>query len=124
MSKTTQAHETQHEDHGMGRYVVVFAALLVLTGVTVWTGEMDFGGLNIVIAMVIATVKASLVVLFFMHLWDEGPVNRLIFVVSILFVAVMILFVFGDLMFRLPGLLPPSILQNDIPKLIETAPHH
>jgi cytochrome c oxidase subunit IV len=121
---STKAHDSKHEDHGMGRYIAVFAVLLVLTGVTVWTGEMDFGGWNIIIAMVVATIKASLVVLFFMHLWDEGPFNRLIFVVSVLFALVLILFVFGDLMFRIPGLLPPSIQQNDIPKILESHHHH
>ena len=121
---STKAHDSKHEDHGMGRYIAVFAALLVLTGVTVWTGEMDFGGWNIIIAMVVATIKASLVVLFFMHLWDEGPINRLIFVVSILFAIVLILFVFGDLMFRIPGLLPRSIQENDIPKILESHHHH
>ncbi len=100
------AHHSKHEDHGIGRYVAVFVALLVLTGVTVWTGNMDFGDFNIVIAMIIATVKASLVVLFFMHLWDEGPVNRLIFVVSLVFVGVMMAFTFGDLMFRNKATLP------------------
>lgn len=108
----------------MGRYVAVFAILMVLTGVTVWTARIDFGAWNIVIAMIIATVKAALVVLFFMHLWDEGPVNRLVFVVSVLFAGVLILFTFGDLMFRIPGLLPNAIHENDIPKVIESAGHH
>ncbi|MDX2019852.1 MAG: cytochrome C oxidase subunit IV family protein [Deltaproteobacteria bacterium] len=119
---STKAQESHHEDHGIGRYVAVFAVLLVLTGVTVWTGEMNFGNWNIIIAMAIAIVKASLVVLFFMHLWDEGPVNRLIFVVSVIFVGVLILFTFGDLMFRIPGLLPNFIQADDVPKVMH-APH-
>ena len=44
---------------------------------------MDLGAANIFIAMAIATTKATLVVLFFMHLYDEGGVNRLVFVVSL-----------------------------------------
>jgi hypothetical protein len=55
------------------------------------------------------------VVLFFMHLYDEGGVNRLVFVVSLLFVAVLMLFVFGDLMTRLQMSLP-----NDGPMPIKT----
>jgi cytochrome c oxidase subunit IV len=100
---TTGAH---HEGHGMGRYIAVWAALIAGTILTVITGKMNFGEFNIVIAMVIACVKASLVVLFFMHLWDEGGVNRLVFATSLVFVMVMILGTFGDLFFRLNTLLP------------------
>ena len=48
------------------------------------TGRIDLGAANIFIALAIATTKATLVVLFFMHLWDEGGVNRLVFVVSVI----------------------------------------
>ena len=76
---------------------------------------MDLGAANIFVAMAIAITKATLVVLFFMHLYDEGGVNRLVFVVSLLFVAVLMLFVFGDLMTRLPMSLP-----NEGPMPIKT----
>jgi cytochrome c oxidase subunit 4 len=90
----------------MGRYVAIWLALLVLTVVTVVTGRIDLGAANIWIAMAIATTKATLVVLFFMHLWDAGAMNRMIFVVSVVFVAVLMLGVFGDLMQRLSVTLP------------------
>jgi caa(3)-type oxidase subunit IV len=57
---------------------------------------MDLGQANIFIALAIAITKATLVVLFFMHLWDMGGVNRLVFVVSVLFAVVLIIGVFGD----------------------------
>ncbi len=91
---------------GMGRYFTVYGLLILFTILTVVTGKMDLGAANIYIAMAIASTKASLVVLFFMHLWDEGPVNRLIFVTSIVFVLVMFLGIFGDLMTRAPSVLP------------------
>jgi cytochrome c oxidase subunit 4 len=102
-------HDTaNHDEHGTGRYWKVYLLLLLFTAITVGTGKyVHLGGSgNIVLAMVIATVKASLVVLFFMHLYDDGGVNRLVFVVSVLFVLVLIGFVFGDLMTRLPITLP------------------
>ena len=86
-----------HEKHGIGRYVGIWLILLFLTILTVVTGKMTA---NIYLAMGIATLKATLVVLFFMHLWDEGGVNRMVFVVSAVFVAVLMLFTFGDLMTR------------------------
>ena len=56
-------------------------ALLVLTVVTVGASTIDFGSgmTNVIIAMLIASIKASLVALFFMHLrWDK-PINAIIF---------------------------------------------
>src|SRR5436190_16045171 len=92
--------------HGIGRYVAVWLILLAFTALTVITGRIDLGSANIFIALAIATTKATLVVLFFMHLWDGGGVNRLVFVVSVLFALVLIAGVFGDLMARLPVTLP------------------
>lgn len=48
-------------------YVGVFAALMVLTAITVWAANQDFGPFNTLVAVGIAIVKATLVVLFFMH---------------------------------------------------------
>jgi cytochrome c oxidase subunit 4 len=93
-------------DHGIGRYALIWAILLAFTGLTVFTGRLDLGAANIFIALGIALTKATLVVLFFMHLWDTGGVNRLVFVVSVLFAVVLMLGVFGDLMVRLPTTLP------------------
>jgi cytochrome c oxidase subunit IV len=100
------AGHDEHADHGIGRYAIVWAVLLAFTGLTIWTGRMDLGAANIFIALFIAVTKATLVVLFFMHLWDMGGVNRLVFVVSVLFLVVLILGVFGDLVVRLPVSLP------------------
>ena len=49
-------------------YVAVFAALIVLTGLTVGIAEMDLGAMNTVVALTIASIKALLVVLFFMQI--------------------------------------------------------
>lgn len=58
-------------------YITVFVALLVLTGVTVGVSYVHLGSSgNIIVALVIATLKASLVAGFFMHLIDE---KRLIY---------------------------------------------
>ena len=49
-------------------YFTVFAALMILTGLTSWVAFYDLGIFSPVVALTIAIVKASLVVLFFMHL--------------------------------------------------------
>lgn len=48
-------------------YVVVFMTLMIGTALTVWAAFQDFGPMNTVIAVSIAIIKASLVVLYFMH---------------------------------------------------------
>ena len=48
-------------------YVLVFAALVILTAVTVFAANHDFGAFNTPIALGIASAKALLVILFFMH---------------------------------------------------------
>ena len=48
-------------------YLLVFAALVIFTGITVEAARHDFGALNTPVALGIATTKALLVILFFMH---------------------------------------------------------
>ena len=74
----------------------VGTALLVLTLVTVWAASLDFGKLNVWIALAIATVKASLVVAIFMHLNYDRPFHTIVFVVSVSFVALFISFSLTD----------------------------
>lgn len=65
----------------------VFFALVALTVLTVWQGtQLELGRLELIIVLVIATAKAALVVLFFMHLLYDKPLNALAFVTSLLFV--------------------------------------
>jgi len=53
-------------------YILIFAALLVLTMVTTGVAFIDLGPMNVVVALVIALCKAALVVLFFMHVrWSR-----------------------------------------------------
>lgn len=66
--------------------VLIWALLLFLTFVTVAASEFDFGGLNLWVALAIATAKATLVALYFMHLRYEKPVIGLIFISSLVFV--------------------------------------
>jgi cytochrome c oxidase subunit 4 len=87
-------HGDGHAHHGLGHVVPfkilagVGAALLVLTVITVLAARVHFGQFNLVIALLIATFKASLVALFFMHLkWDK-PFHALV-VVSGIFAAML-----------------------------------
>ena len=53
-------------------YLTILISLLILTAVTVAISRVDFGAYNTVIAMVVASIKATLVAMFFMHLKFEN----------------------------------------------------
>lgn len=60
----------EHAEHHIVQpitYIIVFATLLVFTGITVGAAYVDLGVLNPVIALAIASFKAVIVILFFMH---------------------------------------------------------
>ena len=81
-------------------YVTIFLSLIVLTVITVWVSRHDFGAMNIVVAMLIASVKAMLVALFFMHLKYEKPTTWLYAFFPIFLLTLLIGGVFIDNPFR------------------------
>jgi len=95
-------HEGHHDDHGIGHAVPlkvlagVAAALLVLTVITVVAAQFRFGPMEVVVAMAIATVKASLVCAYFMHLRYDKPFHAFIFIAALVFVGLFITFALMD----------------------------
>ncbi|MCC6262518.1 MAG: cytochrome C oxidase subunit IV family protein [Bryobacterales bacterium] len=90
--------EEVHTHNHTKWYVANILALFVLTGITVLAAGINFGSntVNLMIAMAIATVKAGLVALIFMHLlWEKG-MNAVIFLSSLFFVALFMSFTFFD----------------------------
>jgi cytochrome c oxidase subunit 4 len=77
-------------------YLGIFGALIVLTFVTVKVSYYDFGSANIIIALVVATMKASLVAAFFMHLRHDKLFNTLALLSSFLFLGIFILLTYDD----------------------------
>ena len=94
--------ETHEQPHilSYGKLALVLGMLLVLTGVTVAVSYVHMGFWNVPIALTIASLKASLVLLFFMHLKYEGPIIRYSFLRTVFFLAIMIGFTFWDVAFR------------------------
>jgi cytochrome c oxidase subunit IV len=78
-------------------YVGIFIALVVLTIITVKVSYYDFGSANILIAIAIATAKASLVSIFFMHLAHDKKFNALTFVTAFVLLGIFIVFTYDDL---------------------------
>jgi len=77
-------------------HVLTLVSLLFLTVITVGASYINFGSGNVVIALAIATVKASIVALFFMHLLHDKPVNGIIAVTGFLFLGIFLMFDFID----------------------------
>ena len=93
-----EAHNMRHDDHaGPMRYVIVWVALMVLTVVTVVTGHLHMAHGALALALVIASVKGAMVALYFMHLIDHQGANRVVFVTSIVFVVLLLLFTLFDI---------------------------
>lgn len=85
-------------------YFGIFAALMLFTALTVWVAFQDFGPFNDVIALGIATVKAALVVLYFMHVRYESRLVSISVVTGIAWLGVLVLLILMDYMSR--GWLP------------------
>jgi len=81
-------------------YVSIFTALLVLTLLTVGVALIDLGRLNIVVALVIATFKATLVLLYFMHLRYSTRLPWLAVAGGFFWLAVLIVLSMSDVLTR------------------------
>ena len=81
-------------------YLAIFAALMVLTTLTVWIAFFDLGPLNTIVALGIAVTKATLVILFFMHAKYSSRLTWLMVSSGFVFVAIMIGFTVADLVSR------------------------
>jgi cytochrome c oxidase subunit 4 len=83
-------------------YIKIFAALIVFTVITVVASQVDFGAWNVVIAMAIASIKAGLVLAYFMHLKYDDKLYVVMFGTGIFFLIVLFLFTFLDIHSRIP----------------------
>jgi cytochrome c oxidase subunit 4 len=77
-------------------YVVIFVSLMLGTAITIWAAFQNFGKFNIVIALAIATIKATLVVLYFMHARYSPKRTQLVIVCSVFWLAIMLALTVAD----------------------------
>ena len=102
MTAATEHHD-EHADHGLAHTATIKTllatggTLLLLTLVTVLATRIDFGAnINLAIAMVIAVTKATLVILFFMHLRYDKLFHSVIFVSAFLAASLFVGFTLMD----------------------------
>ena len=99
---SVEAPHGHEEHHGFAhpmpvwQLLAVFVALVLLTGLTVYPASFELGSMELVLSLLIATIKASLVILFFMHMIHDKPLNAIVFISSFVFVALFIGFTLMD----------------------------
>jgi cytochrome c oxidase subunit 4 len=86
-------------------YVRIFLALIVLTATTVAVSRIDLGEFNFVVAMTIAVIKGTLVVMFFMDVRRATSLTKLFAGAGFFWMAILLVFVLSDYLSRgwLPG---------------------
>jgi cytochrome c oxidase subunit 4 len=77
-------------------YFSIFGILLGLTALTTFVAFQDLGPFNIVVALLIALVKAGLVILFFMHVKYSSRLTKVFIAAGFLWFLIMVSFTFAD----------------------------
>ena len=93
-------HEQQHHLVSYGTYIMVWLALLILTGLTVTVAGLNLKNYAIMAAIFIAGFKSTLVLNYFMHLKFETPLFRNMVYVAIFTLVIIIGLTFTDISFR------------------------
>jgi cytochrome c oxidase subunit 4 len=82
-------------------YVAVFIALMVLLALTVGVSEIHFGAMNFAVAVAIASMKALLILLFFMHVRYSEPLTWLVAGAGFFWLAILFALTLSDYFTRL-----------------------
>ena len=81
-------------------YITIFVLLLIGTGLTVAVASVNLGALNTPVALTIAVVKATLVILFFMHVKYSSRLTQVIVAASLFWFAIMVTLTLSDYFYR------------------------
>jgi len=92
-------HESEHL-LGYGIFMVVWLALIVLTGLTVVVAGVDLKAMTVTTALLIASIKTILVLMYFMHLKYEPKFFRIMVIIVVIALVTFIFITFLDVFFR------------------------
>ena len=81
-------------------HLAIFATLMVLTAFTVWVAFIDLGAMNTFVALGVAVTKATLVILFFMHVKYSSRLTWLVVASGFVFLAIMLALTLADVVSR------------------------
>lgn len=107
----------------MKRYLSVYGALLALLGATFGLAYLDLGAFNVWIALAIAGVKASLVVLFFMHLADSEGIAWIAFGAGFVWLTILFGLTFADYASRPSPRVPVTPIFGSLPGGLDQPRH-
>ena len=89
-------HAAPHNITPLSTYILVFVSLAIGTLLTWYASTVDLGWANTPIALVIATIKASLVILFFMHVIHSSRLTWVVVIGSCVWLGVLFVLTFAD----------------------------
>jgi cytochrome c oxidase subunit IV len=133
MSAHTASHTDIAHEHGHGHdgefshpapiwmLLAVFFVLLALTVLTVYQSTFDLGDMEVWLSLTIATIKAGLVIAFFMHLLWDKPLNAIIILGCLIFVALFLGFTMMDAEGYRENLIMTPTLNDSQPGAAEVA---
>lgn len=98
--ETYSGHAAPHHQASLVTYFAVFGGLMLLTVLTVAVSRIDLGTMNTAVAMAIAVVKTSLVILWFMHVIHSPRMTWLVVMSAFIWLAVLFVLLFADYLTR------------------------
>lgn len=103
-SNVTNPEHNEHHIVGPSTYLTIYVTLLILTAVTVGAAFVEMGFLNPIIAVAIAVVKATIVILWFMHMKYQTKLLKLTISAGVFTFLILIAMTLSDYMSRAWGL--------------------
>ena len=106
-----------HSEHIVSAklYWLIWFILIVCTVLTAWVATIDLGKFNTVVALTIATFKASIVVLIFMHVkYTSEKMTKAILLAAVFWLLLLLVLSLTDYSSRYNGTLGPSLSENSI----------
>jgi cytochrome c oxidase subunit 4 len=92
--------ERQYHGPGYGLLIGVWAALVILTMISVYASGLPFGRVGILIAILITPLKAWLVLYYFMHLKYEPDIFKIVFIITVVTITIFLGLTFTDVYYR------------------------
>ena len=87
---------SEHHIVPVKTYLAIFGALMAGTALTVFVAQFNFGRLNIIVAMTVACIKATLVILFFMHVYYSSKLTKVVIGAGIFWFLILMAMTFAD----------------------------
>ncbi len=99
-NQSREAVEHGHHHPTLRTFIGVWIALLVATGLTVWVASINLGVWSPVVALVIATIKALLVILFFMEIKYQTKMTMTVVIAAFFFLGILLVWTMLDYISR------------------------